>query len=199
MARKGFPVHKQNLILSVKKIIEETGRETKYLLNKTPGRSWFEGFLKRHPNIRQKYAESVSKARAIVTQDRIESWFDEISSYLREENYECILNDSSRIFNGDEVGFSLCPKSGKVLGPAKNKEDFYVRVTFEKEQLTVMATFSADGKCVPPMIIFPYKRVPHAIAESVPENWGLGRSDSGWMTAETPEIWLVDRSKELEI
>lgn len=59
-----------------------------------------------------------------------------------------------------------------------------MRVTSEKEQLTVMATFSADGKYLPPMIIFPYKRVPQAIAESVPENWGLGRSDSGWMTAE---------------
>lgn len=58
--------------MSVKKIIAETGRETKYLLNNTLGRSWFQGFLKRHPNIRQKYAESVSKARAVVTQDRVE-------------------------------------------------------------------------------------------------------------------------------
>ncbi|KAF2900640.1 hypothetical protein ILUMI_05553 [Ignelater luminosus] len=58
MARKGFPVHRQNLILSVEKVIEATGRETKYLLNGTPGRSWFQGFLRRHPKIKQKYAES---------------------------------------------------------------------------------------------------------------------------------------------
>lgn len=98
---------------------------------------------------------------------------------MQEENYASILNDASRIFYGDEAGFSLCPKSGKVLGPAENKEDFYVRVTSEKERSTVMATFSADGKYIPPMIIFPYKRVPQAIAESVTENWGLGRSNSG--------------------
>lgn len=184
MARKGFPVHRQNLILSVKKILEETGRETKYLLNKTPGRSWFQGFLKRHPNIKQKHAEAVSKARAAVTRDRIESWFDEIQSVLQEDDYGEILLDPSRIFNGDEAGFCLCPKSGKVLGPAGYKEDFYIRVKSEKEQITVMATFSADGKYVPPMLIFPYKRIPQAIAESVPENWGLGRSDSGWMTSQ---------------
>jgi hypothetical protein len=52
--------------------------------------------------------------------------------------------DPNRIFNGDESGFALCPKSGKVLGPARSKEDFYERVTSEKEQITVMATFSAN-------------------------------------------------------
>ncbi|KAJ8931391.1 hypothetical protein NQ314_015701 [Rhamnusium bicolor] len=125
MAKKGFPVHKNNLILSVRKIVEESGRETKYL-NKSsvPGRSWFEGFLKRHPDIKQKHAESVSKARAAVTQDRIHNWFDEILEYLKENKMEEILLDPSRIFNGDEAGFRLCPKSGKVLGPAKRNEDF---------------------------------------------------------------------------
>lgn len=112
MVRKGFPVHKQNHILSVKKMIEETGRETKYLLNGTPERSWFQGFLRRHPNIKQKYAESLSKARAAVPQDIIESWFDEILAFLQEQHYETILQNPSRIFNGDEAGFFLCPKSG---------------------------------------------------------------------------------------
>lgn len=34
------------------------------------------------------------------------------------------------------------------------------------------------------MVIFPYKKIPKAIVESVPENWTLGRSDSGWITSE---------------
>ncbi|XP_050498219.1 uncharacterized protein LOC126879210 [Diabrotica virgifera virgifera] len=184
MARKGFPIHRQNLMLSVKKFLEETGRETKYLLNKTPGRSWFQGFLKRHPKIKERYPEAVSKARAAVTQDRIEAWFDEIQLFLEEDRYDEILLDPTRVFNADEAGFCLCPKSEKVLGPVGYKEDFYIRVSSEKEQITVMATFSADGKHVPPMLIFPYKRIPEAIAKSVPENWGLGRSDSGWMTSQ---------------
>lgn len=59
----------------------------------------------------------------------------------------------------------MCPKSRKGLGLTENKENFYVRVTSKNEQLTVltvMATFSAVGKCIPPMIIFFYKRVPQA-------------------------------------
>ncbi|KAJ3665730.1 hypothetical protein Zmor_001210 [Zophobas morio] len=147
MAKRGFPVHKTNLIMSVKKYLEDNGREPRYLnKSKTPGRSWFEGFLKRHPEIKQKHAESLSKARAAVTQDRIHRWFDEILDYFKENNLQDILRDPTRIFNGDESGFMLCPKSGNVLGPTKSKGDFYQRVSAEKEQITVMATFSADGK-----------------------------------------------------
>ena len=185
MAKRGFPVHKTNLIMSVKKYLEDNGREPRYLnKSKTPGRSWFEGFLKRHPEIKQKHAESLSKARAAVTQDRIHRWFDEILDYFKENNLQDILRDPTRIFNGDESGFMLCPKSGNVLGPTKSKEDFYQRVSAEKEQITVMATFSADGKIVPLMLIFPYKKMPKAIVESIPENWALGRSDSGWINSE---------------
>ncbi|KAI4463245.1 hth cenpb-type dna-binding domain [Holotrichia oblita] len=95
MTRKGFPVHRTNLLMTVKKIFDETGKETRYISNDgTPGRSWFEGFLRRHPNIKERYAESVSKARA--------AWFEEIEGYLKEEKLEQILEDPTRIFNGDE-------------------------------------------------------------------------------------------------
>lgn len=185
MAKKGFPVHKVNLLQSVKKYLVESGKNVRYLNESlTPGRAWFEGFLKRHPNIKEKHAESVSKARAAVTEDRIRGWFNEVLEYFKEKKLEGVLLDPSRIFNGDESGFALCPKTGKVLGPTQIKEDFYERVSNEKEQITVMGTFSADGKVVPPMLIFPYKKMPRTIVESIPENWALGRSDSGWMNSE---------------
>jgi hypothetical protein len=47
-----------------------------------------------------------------------------------------------------------------------------------------MFTFSAAGHMVPPMIIFPYQRVPEEIVQTVPSDWSIGRSDSGWMKAE---------------
>ena len=38
MAKRGFPVHKTNLIMSVKKYLEDNGREPCYLnKSKTPG------------------------------------------------------------------------------------------------------------------------------------------------------------------
>lgn len=35
------------------------------------------------------------------------------------------------------------------------------------------------------MVMFKYKRLPSHIVQRVPDGWGLGKSDSGWMTNET--------------
>lgn len=34
------------------------------------------------------------------------------------------------------------------------------------------------------MIIYPYKRLPREVAESVPDDWVIGLSDSGWINSE---------------
>ena len=34
------------------------------------------------------------------------------------------------------------------------------------------------------MIVFPYKRIPEKVAQSAPAEWGIARSDRGWMTCE---------------
>lgn len=33
-------------------------------------------------------------------------------------------------------------------------------------------------------IIFKYQRIPQNIIDTIPTNWGVGRSDTGWMKAE---------------
>ena len=45
-----------------------------------------------------------------------------------------------------------------------------------------MFTFGASGEITPPMIIYPYKRLPMEIKLTVPPDWEVGISDNGWMT-----------------
>jgi hypothetical protein len=52
-----------------------------------------------------------------------------------------------------------------------------------KENITVMFSFSANGKTFCPMIVYPYKRIPE-ISQSVSSEWGIARSDRGWMMSE---------------
>ncbi|GBP80747.1 Chimeric ERCC6-PGBD3 protein [Eumeta japonica] len=54
----------------------------------------------------------------------------------------------------------------------------------EKETLTVLLVFSAAGDTVPPMVVFPYIRPPREVIESMPLDWFLGRSDTGWMKSD---------------
>lgn len=89
-AKKGFAVDRHTLMLSVSYYLKENNRNVRFL-NKTtlkPGRSWFQHFLKRHPNLKERYTEGVSKARSAVTKDSIENWFGEILTFLKDSNLE---------------------------------------------------------------------------------------------------------------
>lgn len=50
---------------------------------------------------------------------------------------------------------------------------------------------SASGKVVPPLVMFPYKRLPGVIAAALPKGYGVGHSDHGWMTGKTLMIMLL--------
>ncbi|KAJ8967707.1 hypothetical protein NQ314_002653, partial [Rhamnusium bicolor] len=97
-------------------------------------------------------------------------------TFLKEPNALSILQDPSRILNGDESGFSLCPKTGKVLG-LKGHNSYSVK---------------QDGRIGPPVVVFPYIRPPKALVESMPADWILGKSETGWMWSDKPVLFLVD-------
>lgn len=126
----------------------------------------------------------MTSASGNVSETNIKKWFDDIYQYLTEEKLADILNDPARVFNGDETGFSLCPKTKSVLGPRGAKDIYEIAKGNEKENITAMFTFNAAGQMCNPMIIFKYQRIPQNIIDTIPTNWGVGRSDTGWMKAE---------------
>ena len=89
------------------------------------------------------------------------------------------MDDPSRIFNGDETGSQICTSTGPVLAGKGTKN-----VYSSKENITVMFSFLTNGKKCCPMIVYPYKRIPEKNVQSVPSEWGIARSDRGWMTCE---------------
>lgn len=119
-----------------------------------------------------------------MTEESIRAWFNELEIFLAENGFMDVLNDPSRIFNGDESGFSLCPKSGKILAPKAWKNLYHVKLGNEKDNLTVLIVFSANGVTCPPLVLFPYIRPTRAVIDSMPPDWVLGRSETGWMNSE---------------
>lgn len=67
-----------------------------------------------------------------------------------------IIPDSRRILNGDESGFLLCSKTGKNLSSKGFKNLYPIQKGNEKENVTVLIIFNAEGK--PPLVLFPYVR-----------------------------------------
>ena len=84
-----------------------------------------------------------------------------------------VMDDPSRIFNGDKTRFQIYPSTGRVLAQKGAKNVFSIDKGSSKENITVMFSFSANGKKCCPMIVYPCKRIPEKTAQSVPAEWGI--------------------------
>lgn len=51
--------------------------------------------------------------------------------------------------------------------------------------ITALIGGNASGLKTPPLVMFPYQRLPSNIVKDMPETWAFGRSPTGWMTAES--------------
>ena len=63
----------------------------------------------------ERTSEAVTAASSCVSEENIKKWFDEVKEYIKDNNLEEVMNDPSRIFNGDETGFQIYPSTGCVL------------------------------------------------------------------------------------
>lgn len=96
-----------------------------------------------------------------------------------------VLNDPNRIFNLDESAFFLCPKGSQVLAKKGSKCVYNKTGNDDKECLTVLFGGNAAGEITPPLILFSYVRLPDNIIRKTPNTFSIGKTDSGWMTAES--------------
>ncbi|KAJ8895057.1 hypothetical protein PR048_000382 [Dryococelus australis] len=141
-AKLGFPMHPDIVNDAVQEVLQKTSKK------------WLKLFLKRHPDIKKRNTEIISKSCASVTEEGLHEWYSEVRAYLMEENCIDIVEDAIRI----ACNFVL--KSGKVLGPRDLKNLYEVTDGQQKESITVLCTFTVNGDSVPPMIIYPYKELP---------------------------------------
>lgn len=184
ISKCGFPATKNQMLDSVQLLLKELGR-TNTFTDGRPGRKWYELFLKRHPELTKRIPQNLSGSRASLNENRIRYWFREVETYLKECNFFDITSNPNRIFNCDETAFFLCPKGDKVLVRKGEKTVYSFSSNDDKECLTTLITCNASGSILPPMVVFNYKRIPKSVTENFPQHWAIGKSDSGWMTAET--------------
>lgn len=70
MAKCGFGITKTKLIETVEKIVKDWGH---LFRSGKPSQKWYVSFRKGHPEIVIREAESLEKARAIITEENIRS------------------------------------------------------------------------------------------------------------------------------
>ena len=86
----------------------------------------------------------------------------------------------NRIFNADESGFSVCPKTKKVISLTGSKH-VYSLSSGSRQQVTLLACISATGQYLPPSLIYPYKRDPTFNKLEGFKYAFFNKSDNGWI------------------
>ena len=94
--------------------------------------------------------------------------------------------------NAEETEFTIVGRLENVLGK-KEKHAVGVLTSAEKEKtITVLAAVNAVGHYIPPMFIFPRKRMKPELLEKVPEGSIGGANPTVWINSELFETWFDD-------
>ncbi|XP_053402897.1 uncharacterized protein LOC123562153 [Mercenaria mercenaria] len=167
MARIGYGRTRQEVLDTVKRIIDADERPNPFKDNR-PGKDWWYGFVKRHPEMTERLPQDLGKERATITQAKVQRWFEEFEHYVRNEIKDpTILQDPSR------------------------SSTVYHFTSSDKTQITVLACMSATGHFLKPLIVYPGQRFAYNPLEGFPEAV-MGRTDNGWMDADLFATWLTD-------
>ena len=94
-----------------------------------------------------------------------------------------IQSEPGSIFNVDETGMPLDPKSLQVVVPKGMKNPSLI-TSGNKSQITVVGCISAAGFSIPPMVVWDRKTLhPDMTAEEVPGTF-YGLTSNGWMNTD---------------
>ena len=171
----GYPRSKKDVMAIVENITESKGHFHKI----TNG--WWESFYKRHPDLTLRAPVSLSQARAKATDGEVmDNYFDLLEKTLDEYN---LRDKPGQIFNMDESGFALSPKSPKCMFEVGTKVAATVS-SGDKAQITVLACISAAGYCLPPMVIWDRKVLTPELTKGEIPGTIYGLSQSGWVDQE---------------
>ncbi|XP_018576511.1 uncharacterized protein LOC108915046 [Anoplophora glabripennis] len=159
------------------------------------GYSWLSSFLERNPefSIRQTEELSLSRARG-MNREETSPFFQLLIDTLTEYCEYSILDKLSHIFNMDETGVQLINKPGKVLA-TKSAKDVYVLTSKERgENVTVVACCGADGRFIPPTLIFKGVNQKAEYSDGLPaESKVYMNKNSSFINSELLLKWLKEQ------
>ena len=136
-----------------------------------------------------KVAIPLSLARAMATdEDVLNRYFDMLEDCLCCNE---IFDSPSRMFNCDETGLPLAPKSEKVVDKVGSKNPSFMSGS-SKSQITVLACTNAAGYAIPPFVIFKRKSLNPELTVGEVLGTLYGLSDTGWMKADLFYYWFKE-------
>ena len=154
---------------------------------KLAGEDWAKNFLRRHPNLSVRTPEATSSARArSFNRVNVTKFFDLLKGIQDEKHF-----DPTRIFNVDETGLTTVQGKPSRVVALRGKKQVGALTSAERGQLcTAEICMSAAGQYIPPLIIFPRKRMKMELMNGAPPGSIFECDPSGWMQKTIFVTWF---------
>ncbi|XP_015121212.1 uncharacterized protein LOC107043997 [Diachasma alloeum] len=112
---------------------------------KRAGRAWFEGFMKRNPNLSVRKPENTGINRVTAfSEGEVSIFFDNLETLM---NKHCFL--PSRIFNIDETGINAVRDPVKFIAEKGHKRVGVIASGQRGKNVTVVCAASGSGEYIP--------------------------------------------------
>lgn len=175
-------VRKMAFQLAVRNQVEHPFR------NNIAGRAWLDHFLSRHKDkLSIRSPTGTSNARALgFNKEAVDKFFDILEIEFQKHNYP-----PDRIFNVDEIGLSIVQsKMVKVIGLRGKRQIGSITAAERGSLVTVVSSMSASGIFIPPLLIFPRKKMTQILMKGAPSG-SIGRCHpSGWIQTNLFTDWF---------
>ena len=154
MARIRYGQMKEQIKDKVQELVKSLPIETPWPDDR-PSEKWYKLFMKTHPVLRYEMSQALAREHCGISYTDLAQWFDELRDFILDENHPQILDDVTRIYNCNEIGFLLSPKPSKVITHKSDKHIYQAGTSSKKTQIMTLISCSLSGHYVPPLVVYP--------------------------------------------
>ena len=145
--------------------------------------------MKRHPEVSRRKPQALQMVRAkAATHEVVNHWFTQC---LKPTLDRLKLHDQPQcIFNVDESGFPLSGRPAHIVCKKGMKSLQSIIGGSGRENITVQVCIAADGRLLPPYIMYTGKHLMANCTNGGPLGARYAVSANGWMTTEAYIDWF---------
>ena len=154
--------------------------------SKMAGKDWLAGYFSRNPDLSIRTPQGTNLSRAVAfNRPKVQQFFDVYRQLLTD-----VPCTPSRIWNMDETGITNVQRPSKIIATKGQRTVGKMTSGERGTTVTVICAMSAAGSYLPPMFIYPRKRMVDALLTGAPPQSVGYTSASGWTDSELFIKWL---------
>ena len=176
------PLSLMEIRMLIKTMLDKAGKANPMFKNNMPGDDWVRSFLSRHTELTQRITQNIKLARAEVSEETINQYFDNL-----EESLQGV--PPSNIWNYDETNFTDEP--GRKKAVVKRGMKYPERaMNASKASISVMFCGNGIGTVLPPYVVYKSEHLWERWCQGGPSGSRFNRTKSGWFDSHSFQDWF---------